>query len=129
MMFPKLSYILYIGNIILHVVFELDLPPNMCYQHCMKVCTLASGSKGNCIYVEGGGARILVDAGLTMRETKERLARIGVRSEELTAVVVTHEHTDHIKGIGPLCRAYGLPVYMTAGTHKAALGWLGKRLS
>ena len=92
----------------------------------LRVCTLASGSKGNCIYVEGGGARLLVDAGLTLCETRLRLSHIGVRSEELTAIIITHEHTDHVKGIGPVGRALKIPIYMTAKTRAAAHGWIGK---
>ncbi len=76
----------------------------------LRVCTLASGSKGNCVYVEGSGAKVLFDCGLTMRETKRRLAEIGVSPSEISAVVITHEHTDHIKGVGALCRAFKIPV-------------------
>jgi phosphoribosyl 1,2-cyclic phosphodiesterase len=111
----------------------------MCYQDLilferrdaisLRVCTLASGSKGNCIYVEGDGAKVLFDCGLTMRETKRRLSGIGVSPSELSAVVITHEHTDHIKGVGALCRAFKLPVYVTAGTYKSGHGWLGKGLT
>jgi len=64
-----------------------------------------------------------------MRETKRRLSLIGVRPEELDAVLLTHEHTDHIKGVGPLCRAYGIPVYITPKTLAAGSGWLGGRLA
>jgi len=78
--------------------------------------------------MEGGSTRILVDVGLTMRETKNRLELIGVRPEDITAVIITHEHTDHIKGVGPLCRAYKIPLYITSGTHEAAKGWLGGKL-
>lgn len=93
-----------------------------------RICTLASGSKGNCVYIEGGGTRILVDAGLTMRETKLRLSQIDVKAEDIDAVIITHEHTDHIKGIGPLCRAYRIPVYITGETYGAACGWIGKKV-
>lgn len=94
----------------------------------LRLCTLASGSKGNCIYVEGGQAKILVDAGLSMRETRARLACIGVDASEISAIIITHEHTDHIKGVGALGRAYGMPVYLTPDTRKAGHGWLGKGL-
>ncbi|MBI5695321.1 MAG: MBL fold metallo-hydrolase [Nitrospirae bacterium] len=93
-----------------------------------RICTLASGSKGNCVYIEGGGTRILVDAGLTMRETKLRLSLIDVRAEDIDAVIITHEHTDHIKGVGPLCRAHGIPVYITGQTYTAARDWIGKKV-
>ena len=95
----------------------------------LRVCTLASGSKGNCVYIEGGGTKILVDAGLTLRETRLRLAGIGVRPEDLDAVVITHEHADHVKGLGPLGRALRIPLYLTPMTRAAAGNWLGKGLN
>lgn len=94
-----------------------------------KVCALASGSRGNCIYIQSGGTRLLIDAGLTMRDTKLRLALIGVKPEELSAVIISHEHTDHVKGAGAIGRAFGLPVYMTPSTKKAGAGWLGGKLT
>ena len=61
-----------------------------------------------------------------MRETKIRLSHIGVRLEELSAILVTHEHNDHIKGIGPIGRASNIPVYLTGTTRQAAHDWIGK---
>lgn len=78
----------------------------------MRVCLLASGSKGNAILVESGTTRLLIDAGLSAREIRARLALINVEVESLTALLVTHEHTDHIRGLGPLVRRLGLPVYL-----------------
>ena len=69
-----------------------------------------------------------MDAGLTLRETKLRLGKIGIRPDEISAIIVTHEHTDHIKGLGPLGRALKIPLYMTRLTRKAASEWLGKGL-
>lgn len=69
-----------------------------------------------------------MDAGLTAKETKRRLGLIGVKPEELDCVLVTHEHTDHVKGIGAFCRAVGLPVYLTPKTRAAAESWLGGKL-
>lgn len=78
----------------------------------MRVCLLASGSKGNAILVESGRTRLLIDAGLSAREIRARLARIDVPVESLTALLITHEHTDHVRGLGPLVRRLGLPVYL-----------------
>lgn len=94
----------------------------------LRVCTLASGSKGNCVYVEGGGTKVLIDAGLTLRETKLRLAQIDVRPEDLSAILITHEHRDHICGLGAVGRALKIPIYFTPETMKAAKPWLGKGL-
>lgn len=78
----------------------------------MKICLLASGSKGNAILIETGRTRLLVDAGLSAREIRRRLALVGVAAESLTALLVTHEHTDHVRGLGPLVRQLDLPVYL-----------------
>jgi len=77
---------------------------------------LASGSSGNCCYVETDHANILIDAGLSCREIERRLGLIGVKAETLDALIITHEHGDHIKGAGPLCRRYDLPLYINPAT-------------
>lgn len=82
----------------------------------MKVCLLASGSSGNAIYVQYGSTGILVDAGLTGKQIELRLQEIGVNPATLQGIVVSHEHSDHIKGVGVLARKYGFPVWMTQGT-------------
>ena len=82
----------------------------------MKVCVLASGSSGNSIYIQEGATRVLVDAGLTAKQIVLRLEAIGANPADLQAIVVSHEHSDHIKGVGVLARKYGLPVWMTEGT-------------
>ncbi|HEX9861296.1 MAG TPA: MBL fold metallo-hydrolase [Nitrospirota bacterium] len=89
------------------------------------MCALASGSKGNCIYIECGKTRILVDAGLSKREIRGRLARIGVTPEQISGIVVSHEHADHIKGVGVMARGFGIPVYMTGRTLSSTYGRLG----
>jgi phosphoribosyl 1,2-cyclic phosphodiesterase len=78
----------------------------------MRICLLASGSKGNSLLVESGQTRILIDAGLSARELRKRLALVGVDAESLNALLITHEHTDHVRGLGPLVRQLGLPVYL-----------------
>ncbi len=78
----------------------------------MRICLLASGSKGNSLLVESGQTRLLVDAGISLRELRKRLGMIGVAAESLSALLITHEHTDHIRGLGPLVRQLDLPVYL-----------------
>ena len=84
----------------------------------MRVCLLASGSKGNSLFVEAGETRLLVDAGLSAREIVRRLASIGVDASDLDAVFVSHEHTDHVRGVGVLARKFRLPVYVSYPTHR-----------
>ena len=86
----------------------------------MKFSILSSGSRGNSCYLETSSARILVDAGLSGIEIERRLASVGVLPQTLDAIFVTHEHSDHIKGVGVLARRYGLPVYANPDTIKYA---------
>lgn len=76
----------------------------------MQVCLLASGSKGNALYIETGESRVLIDAGLSLRALKERLASIQVDAAHLDAILVSHEHSDHCRGLGPIARGLKLPV-------------------
>ncbi len=85
----------------------------------MRVCLLASGSKGNAVYVESRKCRILIDAGLSAREIGNRLAGIGTGGDDLDAVFMTHEHSDHCRGMGPLARRHRLPVYVHHQTIRA----------
>jgi phosphoribosyl 1,2-cyclic phosphodiesterase len=87
----------------------------------MRFASLGSGSEGNGLVVEGNGARpcrILLDCGFTLKETERRMARLGLAPQTLTALVVTHEHGDHISGVFKLARRYQLPVWMTFGTAR-----------
>jgi len=86
----------------------------------MQVCVLASGSGGNAIYVQKGATRVLVDAGLAGREIDKRLRSIGVDVPKLMGIVVSHEHSDHISGVGILARKVQCPVWLTRGTFDAA---------
>jgi len=89
----------------------------------VRYASLGSGSQGNSTVVASAAGIILVDCGFTVKETERRLARLGLSPSDLSAVIVTHEHSDHIKGIGPLVRRYQLPVYMTPGTfHQSSVG-------
>lgn len=82
----------------------------------MKFSVLASGSKGNAIYIESATKRILVDAGLSAKQIETRLSQIGVPPASLDAILITHEHIDHVKGLGVLARRYRLDIYMNEPT-------------
>lgn len=82
----------------------------------MRFASLGSGSRGNATLVESNGTCVLVDCGFSMRETVQRLQRFNLTPEHLTGILLTHEHTDHIKGAGALARKYKLPVWATRGT-------------
>jgi phosphoribosyl 1,2-cyclic phosphodiesterase len=86
----------------------------------MLVAPLSSGSAGNAYWLESDGTAILVDAGLGPRETKKRLEFVGRDVEQLSAIVVTHEHYDHIRGAESLARKYQVPIYLTRGTLSAS---------
>jgi phosphoribosyl 1,2-cyclic phosphodiesterase len=82
----------------------------------MRIAVLGSGSRGNAVVVESGGRRILIDAGFSCREIERRLEEVGVDPATLGAVVVTHEHSDHARGVDVFVRRHGVPLYATAGT-------------
>ncbi|HUP66230.1 MAG TPA: MBL fold metallo-hydrolase [Thermoanaerobaculia bacterium] len=86
----------------------------------MIVVPLGSGSGGNCYFFESDGTRVLVDAGFGPRETARRLAAIGESIERINAIVITHEHSDHIHGAEKISRKFGIPIWMTAGTLEAS---------
>lgn len=90
----------------------------------LRVCSLGSGSGGNALIVEAGdgGAplRVLVDNGFNLKQLGVRLARANMALDELSAVFVTHEHSDHVGGVAALARKAGIPIYCTAGTAAAA---------
>lgn len=83
------------------------------------IASLNSGSNGNCYYVGNNEEAILVDAGISCRETEKRMLRIGLSMQKVKAIFISHEHTDHIKGLCTLAAKYNLPVYISAGTLAA----------
>ena len=84
----------------------------------MKFCSIASGSSGNCIYAGSEHSSVLVDAGISGIRIERGLSSIDRTTRDVDAVLVTHEHSDHIKGVGVLARKYGLPIYATEGTAR-----------
>jgi phosphoribosyl 1,2-cyclic phosphodiesterase len=87
----------------------------------MRFASLGSGSRGNALIVDAGGTRLLVDCGFSTRTTVDRLLRLQVSPDEIDAVLVTHEHGDHVAGVFRFSSRFGIPVYLTHGTHAAAL--------
>ncbi len=93
----------------------------------VRFTVLASGSKGNATVVSGGHTRILVDCGLSCRELFRRMKLVDEALETLDAIVITHEHSDHVGGLAVTARKLGIPVYFTEGTHRAWMRWLQPR--
>ncbi len=87
----------------------------------MELCSIASGSSGNCIYAGSDECRILVDVGISGKRIEAGLNEIGSELSEMDAILITHEHADHIRALGVISRKYGLPVYATQGTIDAIL--------
>jgi len=88
----------------------------------MRFVSLGSGSKGNATLVETGGTRLLVDCGFGAREVQQRLQQVGVTTQDLDAILVTHEHGDHVRGVRTLATRFGIRVWSTPGTWRQAGG-------
>lgn len=82
----------------------------------LNIASLNSGSNGNCYYIGNDTDAILIDAGISCRETEKRMKRLGLQIKKLRAIFISHEHTDHINGVATLAGKYNLPVYITAET-------------
>jgi phosphoribosyl 1,2-cyclic phosphodiesterase len=85
----------------------------------LRICTLGSGSSGNSTYVASGRTALLIDAGLSARETERRLGLLGVPLSGIQGICLTHEHSDHIAGLDVLHRRHGVPLYANSGTVEA----------
>jgi phosphoribosyl 1,2-cyclic phosphodiesterase len=94
----------------------------------MKVTSLSSGSSGNCYLVQAGNANILIDCGLSSAKVKERLSEQRIEMPDLTAIFLTHEHSDHLKGAGAVSRRWGTPIYANKATLSAAASSWEKQL-
>ena len=82
----------------------------------MRLCSIASGSSGNCIYVGDDRTHLLVDTGISKKRVEEGLHTLGIKGDEIEGILVTHEHIDHIQGLGVFSRKYKIPIYGTKGT-------------
>ena len=91
----------------------------------LRFAPLFSGSSGNAIYVGCDGAHLLVDAGVSGTRVAKALESVGVAPGSLDGILITHEHSDHIQGVGVLSRKYDIPIYATEGTWAAMEGKLG----
>lgn len=92
----------------------------------MRFAMLGSGSRGNATLVVKGKTALLIDCGFSARELEARLSRLGLAASSLNAIVVTHEHNDHIGGVGAVARRYKLPVWLSHGSYRAAQKRLGE---
>jgi phosphoribosyl 1,2-cyclic phosphodiesterase len=90
----------------------------------MRLIVLASGSSGNAALIESGGRAILLDAGISARETQRRISAAGADDARIEAILLTHEHVDHVRGARVLARRLGIPVMSTGGTLNAAAACL-----
>lgn len=86
----------------------------------IRVAALGSGSSGNSLLVQAGSTTLLIDCGFTMKETIARLFELDLSPSMLDGILISHEHGDHMKGVGPLSRKFGLPVWITHGTYHRA---------
>jgi phosphoribosyl 1,2-cyclic phosphodiesterase len=87
----------------------------------LHLCSIASGSSGNCVYVGSDQVNLIIDAGISGKKIEEGLNSVGLKTSEMDGILITHEHSDHVKGIGVLARRYGIPIYATQKTANAIL--------
>ncbi len=87
----------------------------------MRLVSIASGSSGNCIYVGNDNTHLLVDVGISAKKIEAGLKEIDLCGKDLDGILITHEHSDHIQGIGVMARKYGIPIYATRGTIQEIL--------
>lgn len=86
----------------------------------MRYAAIASGSNGNCYYIASGKDAILIDVGINTKHVELRMANLGIDPKSIKAIFITHEHTDHIRGLSVFCKRYQVPVYITAGSYQGS---------
>lgn len=91
----------------------------------IEICALFSGSSGNCTYIEADKTALLLDAGMSMKRIFAEIDRIGKDINNIKAIFVTHEHSDHIRGLGPVARRLGIPIFATNNTWRAMYRGIG----
>ncbi len=84
----------------------------------LSIASLNSGSNANCYYIANKNEAVLIDAGLSLRETEKRMAQLGLAMEKVKAIFISHEHSDHITGLPAISKKYQIPVYITEATYK-----------
>lgn len=94
----------------------------------LQIASLNSGSNGNCYYIGDDRDAVLVDAGISCRETERRMQRLDLPVSRVKAIFISHEHTDHTRGVAILSRKHRIPVYITPATHRAGRLWLDPQL-
>ncbi len=87
----------------------------------MKLCSIASGSSGNCIFAGSDTTCLMIDTGISGKRIEEGLNEIGYTAREMDGILITHEHSDHISGLGVMARRYGIPIFATEGTRRGVL--------
>jgi phosphoribosyl 1,2-cyclic phosphodiesterase len=92
----------------------------------ITICPLRSGSSGNAVWIGGAGTRVLIDAGIPCRTLEAALAELGEQAEQLDALLITHEHSDHVAGVGALLRRYRIPLYVNQATWSAMQPAVGR---
>lgn len=105
------------------------LSVSLTYAVPVRLTILGSGSSGNCSYLEANETRILIDAGFSLRQIRQRLATIGRAPENLTGILVTHEHSDHIQGLAIIAQKLDVPVYCNRPTRDAIEYQLGSKIN
>ncbi len=92
----------------------------------MKISILGSGSAGNSTFVEIEDYKLLVDTGFSCKKTEEKLEKIGKKLSDISAILITHEHSDHINGAGVIARKYSIPIYITPESYRTGAVKLGE---
>lgn len=92
----------------------------------MRLCSIVSGSSGNCVYLDSGDTHLLIDIGCSARQAERGMAVHGLDPKDLDGILVTHEHGDHIKGVGAMSRRFKLPIYANMKTWAKMVKKLGK---